>query len=95
MSKVRYAKLEKGDVIGGLEVLGYSHLGGGNNRWLNVLCFCGKEFKAAAWRIKSKHTKSCGCLISLRCSARNVETPYKTRCERARKGWKTRKQTRN
>ena len=91
MSKTHYAKLEKGDIIGGLEVLNYSHTDSGRNRWLDILCFCGKEFKAAAWRIKSKHTKSCGCLISLRCAARNVETPYNERCKRAKKGHETRK----
>lgn len=91
MSKTRYAKLEEGDVIGRLEVLGYSHTDSGNNRWMKVLCHCGKEFVAAAWRIKSQHTKSCGCLIGLACAARNVSVPFKTRKKRAQKGRKTRK----
>ncbi len=91
MSTARYAKLEEGDIVGGLEVLGYSHTDCGNNRWLDVRCFCGKAFKASAYRIKSKHTKSCGCLIKIRCSLRNVDTPYSERCKMATKGWETRR----
>ena len=87
----RYDKLESGDIIGGLEVLEYSHTDCGNNRWLNILCECGTKFKAAAWRIKSGHTKSCGCLIRKVYALRNIGTPYKERCIRAKKGWKTRK----
>lgn len=91
MSKIHYQKLEKGDIVGGIEVLGYSHTDSGKNRWLNILCSCGTEFKAAAWRVKKRHTKSCGCLLVYNCVARNVGTPYKIRCERANKGWETRR----
>ena len=86
-----YEKLETGDIIGSLEILGYSHSDSGNNRWLDVRCFCGKEFKASAWRLKKRHTKSCGCLKRKICFLRNVSTPYKERCQRAKKGWDTRR----
>lgn len=84
-------QLEAGDTIGGLEVLGYSHTDTGGNRWVRVQCFCGKVFKANSWKLKSKHTKSCGCLRKRICTLRNVNTPYKERCKRATKGWITRR----
>jgi len=93
MSLVFYEKLEAGDVIGGLEILGHSHTDSGGNRWMNVLCHCGEEFKASSWRLKKQHTKSCGCLVRKMCSLRNINTPYKDRCKSAKKGWKTRRDT--
>lgn len=87
----RYEKLQAGDVVGGIEVLGKSHTDSGGNRWLNCRCFCGEKFKASAWRIKSGHTKSCGCLVRMNYALRNVNTPYSKRCENAKKGWETRR----
>ena len=84
-------KLVPGDIVGGLEIIKYSHTDSGGNRWLDIQCFCGKVFKASAWRIKVKHTKSCGCLIKRICSLRNVNVPYKERCKRMKKGWETRR----
>lgn len=90
MSLGRYEYLEKGDIIGSLEVLEYSHTDAGRNRWFNVLCACGSVFKASAWRLKKGHTKSCGCLVTATCILRNINTSYKERSNIAKKVWKVR-----
>lgn len=90
MSRVFYAKLEKGDLIGNIRILGYSHTEK-RNRYMDAKCFCGAKFKAKATRLKSGHTKSCGCLKGALITIRNkCITPEENR-EMHTKAWETRR----
>jgi hypothetical protein len=53
----------KGRRSGNLVAVSFSHFDNGEAIW-NCICDCGKEKKTAWYRITSKSTRSCGCLIS-------------------------------
>ena len=44
----------------------------GNAKWF-CLCDCGKNVVVDAWKLKSGHTKSCGCLASELTTSRNTK----------------------
>lgn len=50
-----------------------------NSRWI-CMCDCGNTTMVGSWKLKSGHTKSCGCLASEKARKRMLErNPMKER----------------
>lgn len=70
-----------GKKFGRLTVVSYAgdeHIGSDNNtRWV-CMCDCGKETIVGRGKLKSGHTKSCGCLVSEKARSRMLnDNPMK------------------
>ncbi len=69
-SKIHQLKIErrhqykdlKGKKFGKLRVISFSHLDNRQQSWWLCKCKCGKEKVIRSYNLKSKCTKSCGCL---------------------------------
>lgn len=86
-----YDKLVPGDKINNLEVLEYSHTDCRNNRHLKIKCHCGNIFTTYAYKIKSGHTKSCGCRKVKVCVDRNKSMTTEEKRLYHQKAWDTRR----
>lgn len=68
-----------------LSYAGDEHIGSDNNsRWV-CRCDCGNEIIVGSWKLKSGHTKSCGCYQSEKSRKRMItNNPMKTEEQRKR-----------
>jgi len=67
MNRIQYTE---GDVINGVKFLS-DVPSPGNGRRAIFKCYCGETFNTQIQKVKSGHTKSCGCYFSKKLSERN------------------------
>lgn len=53
-----------GQTINGVRVIDLAYIGSGKSKkaYWNCVCYCGKEFVVESDKLRSGHTRSCGCL---------------------------------
>ena len=53
-----------GQTINGIKVLGFAYRGGGKAQkaFWNCECYCGRLFVVDGYKLRTGHTRSCGCL---------------------------------
>jgi len=61
-----------GQTINGIYIKSFAYAGGGKAKkaYWNCVCSCGKEFIADSYKLRTGHTKSCGCLRAKVCGDR-------------------------